>query len=313
MTDSVPVIDIAELESSSALEAIDIACREWGFFQVKNHGIHTSITENLFEVAESFFAQTTEVKRKILRTKLNPWGFYDQELTKNTLDWKQVFDFGPADDDGLLPRWPDGMPGFEPAVRAYFDSCESLAFRLLEALANNLGVRADDLAKDFRDRHTSFLRLNFYPEYPADTPRESTGRPLGVNQHSDAGALTILLQDDQPGLEVFRDGEWHLVQPTEDALVINIGDMVQVWSNDRYQAALHRVITNTNEVRYSAPYFFNPAWETNYAPLPTTVDQANPPRYRPINWREFRNLRADGDYADYGDEVQIADYRIETG
>lgn len=310
MTDSVPVIDIAELESPSALDAIDRACREWGFFQVQNHGIDTSIMENLFAAAKVFFSQPTEVKRAILRTKRNPWGFYDQELTKNTLDWKQVFDFGPADDDGLVPQWPEGMPAFEPAVRAYYDSCESLAFRLLGALSINLGVRPDDLAKDFRGRHTSFVRLNFYPKYPADAPEAAAGRPLGVNRHSDAGALTILLQDDQPGLEVFRDGEWHLVQPTEGALVINIGDMAQVWSNDRYKAALHRVITNTDKDRYSAPYFFNPAWETDYAPLPTTVDHANPPRYRPINWREFRNLRHAGDFADYGSEVQISDYRI---
>ena len=104
--------------------------------------------------------------------------------------------------------------------------------------------------------------------------------------------------------------QWHLVEPRSDALVVNIGDMVQVWSNDRYQAALHRVTTNTDNPRYSAPYFFNPEYRANYAPIPTMVDADNPPRYREINWGEFRRLRADGDYADYGDEVQISHYRI---
>ncbi|MEO1202195.1 MAG: 2OG-Fe(II) oxygenase family protein, partial [Pseudomonadota bacterium] len=89
------------------------------------------------------------------------------------------------------------------------------------------------------------------------------------------------------------------------------GDMAQVWSNDQYRAALHRVITNTDRDRYSSPYFFNPSFDTDYAPLPSCVSASNPARYRPINWREFRTKRADGDYADYGDEVQITDYRID--
>jgi isopenicillin N synthase-like dioxygenase len=110
--------------------------------------------------------------------------------------------------------------------------------------------------------------------------------------------------------EVYRDGNWFLVEPRPDALVINIGDIVQVWSNDRYQAALHRVVASDRADRLSAPFFFNPAYATDYAPVPTTVDDAHPPRYRPINWGEFRSRRAAGDYADYGDEVQIAHYRV---
>jgi isopenicillin N synthase-like dioxygenase len=86
--------------------------------------------------------------------------------------------------------------------------------------------------------------------------------------------------------------------------------MIQVWSNDRYRAALHRVVTSTDRDRFTAPFFFNPSYSTMYEPLPTTVDADHPPRYRPINWREFRSLRAAGDYADYGDEIQIAHYRL---
>jgi isopenicillin N synthase-like dioxygenase len=118
----------------------------------------------------------------------------------------------------------------------------------------------------------------------------------------------LLLQDDQPGLEVYRDGDWYLVEPRRDALVVNIGDIVQVWSNDRYRAALHRVIANSAAARYSAPFFFCPAHATDYAPLPTTIDADHPPRYRAINWGEFRALRVAGDYADLGEEVQISHY-----
>jgi isopenicillin N synthase-like dioxygenase len=131
---------------------------------------------------------------------------------------------------------------------------------------------------------------------------------LGVHHHTDAGALTLLLQDHQPGLQVHRDGLWYLVEPRADALVVNIGDIVQVWSNDRYRAALHRVLANRDNERYSAPFFLNPASDAIYAPLPSACASA-PPRYRPIQWGAFRAARAAGDYADCGEEVQIAHFR----
>jgi isopenicillin N synthase-like dioxygenase len=120
----------------------------------------------------------------------------------------------------------------------------------------------------------------------------------------------VLLQDRQPGLEVFRRDRWWPVEPIENALVINLGDIVQVWSNDRYKAALHRVVVvDPNHERYSIPFFLNPSYETTYAPLPTAVTRERPAAYRPIAWREFRRLRAAGDYADIGEEIQIHHYR----
>jgi isopenicillin N synthase-like dioxygenase len=129
-----------------------------------------------------------------------------------------------------------------------------------------------------------------------------------VNHHTDSGALTLLLQDEQPGLEVFHGNEWHLVEPRRDALVVNIGDIVQVWSNDRYTAALHRGLVSADAERFSAPFFFNPAYSTEYAPLPSTIDARHPPRYRPIHWGAFRARRAAGDYADHGEYHSISHY-----
>ena len=308
MIENVPVIDIAELDSPASLEAIDRACRDWGFFQVTGHGIEPALLRNVFDVSREFFAQPADEKRRIQRDADNPWGYYDRELTKNRQDWKEIYDFGPADGDKLRPRWPGGhlRLRFEPALRAYYASCRALALRLLSAMASNLGVSPDLLVRGFDEAHTSFLRLNYYPQYPFDA---AGNRPFGVGEHTDAGALTLLLQDDQPGLEVCRDGCWYLVEPRADALVVNIGDMIQVWSNDRYRAALHCVVTNPSQDRYSVPFFLNPSYETTYEPLSTTVTQACPPRYRPIRWREFRTLRAAGDYADVGEEIQITHYR----
>jgi len=311
--DTIPVIDAARLSAPDSLRAVDQACREWGFFQIVDHGIEGEVIDALHGAMRAFFALPLETKRAVERSAENPWGFYDRELTKNTRDWKQVFDCGPEEDGGLPAPWPAQPPDFRPALRAFRSSCERLAFRLLSTISVNLGMPSDHLAAGFRPWHTSFLRLNYYPVCPRPARPPEVRTPseghLGVNHHTDAGALTLLLQDDQPGLEVFREGHWHLVEPRSDALVINIGDIVQVWSNDRYRAALHRVRASADHARYSAPFFFNPSYETRYAPLPTTIGPHAPARYRPIRWGEFRALRAAGDYQDYGEEVQIDHYR----
>jgi isopenicillin N synthase-like dioxygenase len=311
---SVPVIDITRLERSATLAALDTACREWGFFQVVRHGIDDSVIQTLHREMREFFHLPTEAKRAISRTADNPWGFFDRELTKNTLDWKQIYDFGPVAGTAERPQWPTQRPDFKPAVMAFYRACETLAHRLLAAVSANLGMPPRHLSRHFIPDHSSYLRLNYYPvcpkpERPAGLCTPRAGH-LGVNHHTDAGALTLLLQDCQPGLEVLKDDVWHLVEPRDDALVINLGDIVQVWSNDRYQAALHRVIASEKTERFSAPFFLNPSYSTDYAPLPSTTDETNPPHYRPINWRAFRAGRAAGDYADYGEEIQISHFRI---
>lgn len=308
MFDDVPVIAIEDLETPASRVAIDRACRTWGFFQVTGHGIDPWLIAEVFAVSREFFAQPQRDKQRIARDADNPWGFYDRELTKNRQDWKEIYDFGPADGDRLRPRWPVGplRSRFEPVIRAYYAECKALTMRLLSVVACNLGVEPGPLARGFDQAHTSFLRLNYYPRHPLGTHED---RPFGVGEHTDSGALTLLLQDAQPGLEVLRDGRWHLVEPRADALVVNLGDIVQVWSNDRYRAALHRVVTNPSKDRYSVPFFLNPSWETTYEPLRATVTLEQPARYRRISWREFRALRAAGDYADIGEEVQISRYR----
>jgi isopenicillin N synthase-like dioxygenase len=312
--ENVPVIDITRLERSSTLEALDAACREWGFFQVARHGIDDAVIQALHREMREFFHLPAERKRAIERTEENPWGYFDRELTKNTPDWKQIYDLGPASGEFERPQWPVERPDFKRAVMAFYQACESLAHRLLAAVSVNLGMPPQHLIRYFVPRHSSFLRLNYYPVCPKPARPAGRGTPreghLGVNHHTDAGALTLLLQDDQPGLEVHKDDVWHLVEPRDDALVINLGDIVQVWSNDRYQAALHRVIASERSERFSAPFFLNPAYCTNYAPLPSTVDADHPPRYREINWGAFRAGRAAGDYADHGEEIQISHFRI---
>jgi isopenicillin N synthase-like dioxygenase len=165
---------------------------------------------------------------------------------------------------------------------------------------------------DFEGNHTGFLRLNYYP---VDDPIEGAAddyqavADLGVHHHSDAGALTVLIQDEVGGLQVHRDGYWYDIPPVPGAIVINTGDMMQVWSNDRYHAPVHRVLAMEERDRYSLPFFFNPAANARVSPLPTVIDKRNPGRYHEIEWASFRGKRTDGDYADYGTEVQISQFR----
>jgi isopenicillin N synthase-like dioxygenase len=181
-----------------------------------------------------------------------------------------------------------------------------VAQQLVMLIGEGLGDLDQGMATAFAPAHTSYLRLNFYPL--GDPLAEETGSEakLGIHHHTDAGALTVLLQDGVGGLQVHHDGQWHDVDPIAGAFTINIGDMVQVWSNDLYRAPPHRVLAMERTERISIPFFYNPAYSADIRPL------IGAPRYRPLNWGEFRRRRADGDFADYGTEVQIGDWRIEA-
>ena len=195
----------------------------------------------------------------------------------------------------------------------YFCACETLSMRLLELFCLGLDSPARTMSTFFEPDHTGFMRLNYYPlEDPlaAEETDEVTGLgDMALHHHSDAGALTVLLQDEVGGLQVYARDKWWDVEPIQGSLVINTADMMQVWSNDRYRAPLHRVLPIENKPRYSIPFFFNPSYATDCAPLESllTHDRAH---YRAINWGTFRQLRTDGDYADYGKEIQLDEYRI---
>ena len=323
ITDQVPIIDLSGLMQDSSSQAtqdiaqqIADACRDWGFFQVINHDISEQLIQRVWDETSQMFALPNQDKLAVLRTKENPWGYYNNELTKNQRDKKEVFDFT---NDGVDPiygqsnRWLVDQEQFKTTMQAYFEACTNLSLKLLEAFCIGLNLSADFMHADFANNHTGFLRLNYYPvkDPLADIGDDkSSVADMGVHHHTDAGALTVLLQDDVGGLQVFNKGCWHNIPSVPGALVINTGDMMQVWSNDNYQAAIHRVLAMQSVDRFSLPFFFNPAATAQVKPLPTVVDNQNPSRYKTIEWAAFRGKRTDGDYADYGAEVQISQFRI---
>ncbi len=327
----VPVIDLSTFTDPAApptaiVDAVGDAAARFGFFQVVDHGIADELVDRVWDRTAAFFALPVDEKRRLLRTKENSRGYYDRELTKNARDRKEVLDLAhqlrpdlPDDDpanrhavDGAN-QWPD-LDGFRQTMLDWLDACEDLSLRLLAAFTVGLDEPAELLAPRFGPGHSSFVRLNHYPlDDPLTGAEAAEVTALGdmaLHHHSDAGALTVLLQDEVGGLQVEHAGTWIDVEPIPGALVINTGDMMQVWSNDRYRAALHRVRPITDRPRTSLPYFFNPTYDTDYAPLAGSVAAGDHPHYTSINWGHFRQARADGDYADYGHEIQIADFVV---
>jgi isopenicillin N synthase-like dioxygenase len=182
---------------------------------------------------------------------------------------------------------------------------EKLAFRLLELIALSLNLPAKRFNVFFEEQ-TTFIRLNHYPPCPYPD------LALGVGRHKDAGALTVLYQDSTSGLDVKRksDGNWVRVKPIPNSFIINVGDIIQVWSNDKYESAEHRVSVNSSKDRFSIPFFFNPASHTNVKPLEELVDEKNPARYDEYNWGEFFKTRKDSNYKKLeAENIQITHFK----
>ena len=302
----VPVIDL-HCAPEQCLETLAAACADWGFFHVANHGIEAQLVASLRSASRDFFGLPLHSKQRVSRTKDNPFGYYDRELTKNQRDRKEIFDYAP---DEATP-WPPSPPEFQTTLEEYAQACHRLAQQLIAMCCEGLGANGDTLQHHFQRGHSSFLRLNHYPfSDPLAGVAAPPAGPYGISQHSDAGAITVLLQDEVTGLQVLRNDQWVEVTPVADTLTINVGDMLQVWSNDLYRAPLHRVRASRGMARYSAAYFCNPNYSTVVAPLPSTVSSARASHYQPVSWAEFRRLRAMGDYGDYGEEIQISHFRL---
>jgi isopenicillin N synthase-like dioxygenase len=306
LSQEIPVIDLGSAPEQ-CIAALAAACSDWGFFQVVNHSVDAQLIADLQAVSRDFFRLPLSTKQLVSRTEDNPFGYYDRELTKNLRDRKEIFDYAPEE----TTPWPTSPDRYGEILEAFALACHRLALQLLAMCCEGLGAPVDALEHHFQRGHSSFLRLN---HYPLDDPLAGTDAPaagpLGISPHSDAGAITVLLQDDVSGLQMLKHENWIDVTPLAGSLTINIGDMLQVWSNDQYHAPQHRVQASSGRARYSAAYFCNPDYNTIVAPLAPTVCAPDTARYQPVSWTEFRRLRALGDYGDYGEEIQISRFRV---
>ena len=304
-TSTAPLLDLRAPEAETR-KALAAACADWGFFQVTHHGISGGLLQATLDVSRRFFARPLPDKQALSRTRDQPWGYYDRELTKNLRDRKEIFDFGHT---GPVP-WPDADPEFRDVSREFSAAAHALGMEISARIARAFGLPTEPVRR-LGEQHGSFTRLNHYPlQDPLAHSDAPPPGPLGISRHTDAGVLTVLLQDAVSGLQMQREGTWIDVPPRPGTLTVNVGDMFQVWSNDRIAAPVHRVLASAAQERYSIAYFLNPGEESVIEPL-LPAQGGEQARYEPIRWAEFRGQRALGDYANYGEEVQISHYRRE--
>jgi isopenicillin N synthase-like dioxygenase len=304
----VPLIDIGPFRRGdpggrhSVPAAVGAACSEIGFFTLAGHGISPDLIDRTYTAARAFFDLPAEAKARV---PLAPNGAGYSPLQGEALastrgeatpaDLKESFNAG-ADLERNV--WPAAPAGLRPAVTAYFQAMTRLAEDLMRIFALALELPEGYFA-DKVDRPQSFLRII---NYPAPLVEPLPGQ-LRAGAHSDYGTLTILRSENVAGgLQVFsRGGEWLDVRVPPDAFVINIGDMLMRWTNDRWVSTLHRVVNPPSEEaarsrRQSLVFFHNPNADAVVACLPTCTSAANPPRYPPVLAGEYLAAKARAAY-----------------
>ncbi len=314
--DLVPVVDIRD-PAATSLADLDRACRDHGFFLLEGHELD-GLIEQTFRAARQFFDADPLVKHSVRRDAEVPLGYNDRELTKRRRDHKEVFDFVDPT-QGLAAhynRWPAGVDGFREAMDAHYDAFSELASRTTDLVFAALGLSGEAVAAHRGDRRVSNMRLNHYTIGDPVPLAERVGlNELGdvaLGHHTDLGLLTLLIQDDAGGLQAESDEHgWIDVDPTPGTIVVNLADCMQVWTNDRYRAAVHRVLPMSWRDRVSIPYFLNPDRDAIIAPIDEVT--AGAPAYRPFAFRELLAARGADNYEDAGsDDAQISNYRLNT-
>lgn len=287
----IPIIDFSKLskgdfdEVLSELVQLSTACEEWGFFQVINHGIDLSLLEKIEKVTKEFFMLPLAEKQKYPMAPGTVQG-YGQAFVfseDQKLDWCNMFALGVEPQVIRNPKlWPTKPAKFGETVEAYSREVRKLCQSLLKYLAMTLGLKGDVLNEMFGEA-VQAIRTNYYP--PCSRP----DLVLGLSPHSDGSALTVLQErrGSSIGLQILKDDKWVSVQPLPNALVINIGDTLEVLSNGKYKSVEHRAVTHKQKDRLSIVTFYAPSYEIELGPIPELVDENNPCKYRRYNHGEY--------------------------
>lgn len=311
---ALPVIDIAPLYAgdqagwSAVAEQIDRACRDWGFFYITGHPIGAARIDALLAAAKRFFALPVAEKLRIDITRSAHHRGYgavasEQLDPQRPSDLKETFDMGlhlPLDHPEVAAgkplrgpnRHPD-LPGWAELLEQHYADMQELAKTLLRAMTLALGIPCEFFDRRFHEP-ISVLRLIHYPPRHA----ASSAEQQGAGAHTDYGCITLLYQDDAGGLQVRSvDGQWIDAPPLAGSFVVNIGDMLARWSNDRYKSTPHRVISPLDVDRYAMPFFAEPHPDTEISCLPGCASADNPPKYPPVTSAEYLLARFADTYA----------------
>ncbi len=310
---SIPVIDISPFKGDDAMarkcvvEKVKQACIEIGFLIISGHGISSSTIQNVVATSKTFFTLDPKEKSKVARLRpeiIRGYGAMESEGLaysqdeETPPDLKEVFDVGPVDVPnteyyrGLAAGvhfadnlWPSNPPDFREIYADYFHRMESLALDVMHifAAALNLPINFFDTKLD---RHISILRANYYPKL-SRPPRE---RQLRGGEHTDYTAFTILWQERIPtvGLQARgAGGEWLDVPAIDDTMVINIGDSLMRWTNDKWISTQHRVVNPPFEIardhdRLSLVYFVQPNYDAEIRCIESCHSADQPAKYPPV-------------------------------
>lgn len=295
------MIPLIDLHRADCAADIGRACATSGFFAITNHGLDQSVLRRSWDDAHRFFDLPDSDKSAVAMPRPGyPYGW--SPLTGETLarslgtaappDRKESFAIGPVsapthdivDPDESFAwspnLWPASPAGMRDSWTARYECMADLAARLLSLMAEALHLPSDHF-EPMIDRHTSAMRALNYPGLDDITAAVHEGQ-LGASAHTDYGTLTILETDpDQPGLQVESATGWIDVHPRPGDLVVNLGDAMERWTNDRWKSTLHRV-TIPRGRRQSIAFFHNANWDAVIECLPTCRDEDRPPRHAPI-------------------------------
>ena len=305
---TIPIVDLSLPLADIAFE-VGQACRQVGFFYIVNHGMDASVISNTMTYSKRFFDLPASVKSAVDSTKSRSGarGYFAlggedlnaKDGTRDLVaegqaigsgeggatspvpafrgDWKEGFDCGrevsPNDAEWDVSEmvdgnyWPETLPGFREAMLQYQQGVQKIGSILMEAFAVGLGLPSDFFVNKTQ-RPMATMRLLHYPPQPKQDI--STLDRIGCGAHTDYGLCTLLLQDEVGGLQVRNSAdEWVNAAPIPGSFVVNIGDMMSMWSNGRYASTVHRVVNMTGKERYSIPFFLNPDVGTIVESLPT--------------------------------------------
>jgi isopenicillin N synthase-like dioxygenase len=296
---AVPLIDLGDRE---VVSQVDAACREFGFLVLAGHGVDSSLTNSAWCIARSFFDLPAADRATVAMPYAGyPYGY--SPMAAETLaaslgnggppDRKSSFGIGPVDpplhtftdpDEASAwspNQWPTALPELRPVWEAYYRALAELSARLLAILAESLQLPRTYFAPMI-ERHTSAMRALDYPGVGDQTAPVTSGA-LGAGAHTDYGTLTILLPDPNvAGLEIqAADGSWLPVMSEPGTFIVNLGDALARWTNDRWRSTLHRVVTPVDR-RQSIAFFHNANWDAVIECIPSCIAPGDSPRYEPI-------------------------------
>lgn len=296
----VPILDLARWraggDAGPLVRQLHQACIGTGFFYVAGHGIPPAAIAAAFDAARRYHALPLEARMQDHIDPRSRRGFMPQGVVRHAgfaADIKESFVFGldlPWTDPDVVAgrplhgpnRWPACAPWVRPAVEDYLRHALLAGERLLRLFALALDQQEAFFLPFFRKPMVQG-RLLYYPPQPP-----AASEAIGAGSHTDYGMLTLLAQDPTGGLELRkRDGEWVAAPHVPGTLVVNLGDMFKVWTNDRFVSTPHRVVNRTGRARYSVPVFLNPHYDTPVACLPGCHSAEDPPHHAPVRAGDY--------------------------